>query len=662
MPRSIQKITFPYFVKKSFHPACLLAFISLPVYLLACIPRIGIGILLEYRFPLACALLLRICRVITVDVPRLKNALSCEAAVSSPPYARSLFVFSLVAFLGAWHLLFFFHLLSDFNPFLKDRLLPITVWLLAGSLLLLLGLPKMPGAQTKNRREFNAWLPFLIPFGLLLLFWILVCVFGLGSDAESTTVSDLGVPLLEWQIVYTCGLLAAGGLGGKQAAALGLLENRPSKRTVFLLELGLFLGIWLLAAFLWLRQPLPQNNYFAPSPLPPNHETYPFSSQPTAWMPCVVRRHARRVSSQSPCSFNTWPAASAAFDTSAGFLPTLVLRFSPLLVLIGRQLGSRLLGLGAALFAILREVNFIQASDIANVSNSKLLMTDFPYTLGICLLALLTIRWLQEKDERVLSLILIGGLLAVNCLLRPQTLILVPLYGLLVFIKHCKRWKQILLSFGLIVMILLLTILPLLIRNYVVGDYFWFDAPGYMNKFASSYALSNISEDEDINEGLASTVSGGQSAQGVLSAFSAGNSKLLIGIANNFFRNILSAFLQFPVRYNASISLDELTGIEANFWAETGNYRNPASLALALLNCLLFSLGIARLWRKDAKVLPRCWIVIFIDPSHYFPFFRLALIMPSWIFYFLHGRWYYRARLGLLLRRLSMLKSPPGRA
>jgi len=280
------KDNIPVFSSKSgfILPVCLVLITLASFVWLACIPRDPDGgILLGYslsRLALLALLFFVFAALITLIVLRLKNAAFRAKLVGffARRYARlGLFVFSLVAFLGAWHLLFFFHLLSDFNPYLKDRLLPITVWLLAGSLILLLGLPKMPGAQTKDRREFNAWLPFLIPFGLLLLFWVLVCAFGLGSDAESTTVSDLGVPLLEWQVVYTCGLLAAGGLGGKHAAALGLLEKRPSKRTVFLLELGLFLGIWLLAAFLWLRQPLPQNNYFAPASLPPNHETYPFS-------------------------------------------------------------------------------------------------------------------------------------------------------------------------------------------------------------------------------------------------------------------------------------------------------------------------------------------------------------------------------------------------
>jgi 4-amino-4-deoxy-L-arabinose transferase and related glycosyltransferases of PMT family len=204
------------------------------------------------------------------------------------------------------------------------------------------------------------------------------------------------------------------------------------------------------------------------------------------------------------------------------------------LYLIGKKLGSRILGLSASLLAIFREVNFIRASNIANVSNSKLLMTDFPYTLGISLLALATIGWLQEKKERSLSLILIGGLLAVNCLLRPQTLILVPFYAVLALIRNWKDWKRVITAFGVIALVLLLTISPLLARNYTVGQYFWFDAPSYMSKFASSYALSNIAEDEDSSETASAAADAAQPAGSMLAVFSAGNHKLMTGIVNNF--------------------------------------------------------------------------------------------------------------------------------
>ena len=43
------------------------------------------------------------------------------------------------------------------------------------------------------------------------------------------------------------------------------------------LPIILFVAIWLSAFILWLKQPLPINNYFAPRVLPPNFETYPFS-------------------------------------------------------------------------------------------------------------------------------------------------------------------------------------------------------------------------------------------------------------------------------------------------------------------------------------------------------------------------------------------------
>jgi len=562
----------------------------------------------------------------------------CARCCARKPLRLGLLAAALAAFLAGWHALIFFHFLADFNPFLKARLLPLTVWLLASGLLLLAGLPRLVSAPAPRMRKVPAWRLFLISFLTLLVFWLLASRCGLGSAAESTTVSDLGVPLLEWQIAYVCGLLAAGVLCWMNLAAMRVSLSLKAR---YSLDLVIFLLIWFLAALLWLRQPLPENNYFAPTQLPPNYETYPFSDAQRYSLDALqLLRGDTRAEIVSKPMFVQYLAGlhwlgGLDYERLVYFQTLILALFPALLYLIGRRLNSRLLGLGAALFAILREINFIQASDIANVSNSKLLMTDFPYTLGIALLVCVTIRWLQQERERVLTLILIGGLLALNCLLRPQSLILLPLYALLALLRHWRRkgWKQALFSFGVILLVLLLTILPLLARNYAVGRYFWFDAPDYMNKFASSYALSDIGEMEEAGETAAG---GSQFAGSLLSALGAADSKLLTGIANNFFRNLLSAFLQFPLRFNASVPLQDLTGIRANFWAELGDYRHPLNDLLACLNALLFALGIARLWRRGARVLLALlgFFTCISLSSALFRFSGWRFIMPvDWIFY-----------------------------
>ena len=565
----------------------------------------------------------------------------------------SLLAAAFFAFLAGWHLLIFFHLLSDSNPFILSRLLPVTLWLLSGGLILLVGLPGMSEDHVSRKSAMKTGILFLISLLFFAIFWVLAARFGLGSTAESTTVSDLGVPLMEWQIIYTCGLLAAAWLACNAAAALGLFKKNLSTKEQRWLDLALFLVIWLLAVLIWLRQPIPQNNYFAPQQLPPNYETYPFSDAQRYSLDALQFLFGdTRAEIVSKPMFILFLAALHGLGgvdyERVVFFQTLILALFPaVLYLIGKKLGSRMLGLSASLLAIFREVNFIQASDIANVSNSKLLMTDFPYTLGISLLAFATIGWLQKKKERSLSLILIGGLLAINCLLRPQTLILVPFYALLALIRNWKDWKRVITAFGVIAMILLLTISPLLVRNYVVGQYFWFDAPSYMSKFASSYALSNITEDEDFSEAASPAADAAQPAGSMLALFSAGNSKLMTGIANNFFRNLLSAFLQFPVRALPSIPLQEYKAIQENFWAHMGVYDHPLNYLLALLNCVLFALGIERLWRHDSRVLAAL-LGLFACISLSTALFRFSgwrFIMPvDWIFYFL----YLRGFLGIL--------------
>jgi hypothetical protein len=53
-----------------------------------------------------------------------------------------------------------------------------------------------------------------------------------------------------------------------------------------------------------------------------------------------------------------------------------------------------------ALLVILREVNSIQATNVANVSNSKLLLSDMPATLLVCVLILVMIRCSNHRARR----------------------------------------------------------------------------------------------------------------------------------------------------------------------------------------------------------------------------------------------------------------------
>lgn len=567
-----------------------------------------------------------------------------------------------LVFLAAWHMLIFLHLLNqNFNPFLKTRLLPFTMWLLFSGLILLAGMPSLRLYERQHKFSFRSLrLPFVISMTILLAYWLLAITISLGVTTFSTTISDLGVPLLEWQIIFVAGLLLTLSLLAFNIADHPWIQSLVKSKASVYLDLACCFMLWLLAVLLWTRLPIPDNNYFAPAPLPPAYENYPFSDAQRYSLDALQFLYGD--TRQEIISKPLFVLYLAGLHSLGGFsyerlvfLQTLMLALFPVvLYLIGRKLGGGLLGLGMGFFAIFREMNFIQASNIANVSNSKLLMTDFPYTLGIALLAWLTLLWLEDRRDERTALLLTGGTLALNCLLRPQTLILIPFYLLLILIKHRRAWKKALSAALLLMFILALTILPLLLRNYHVAGVFWFDDPGYMSNFVSNYALSDV---EGAVEGAEQAVNGGFLTE-LLAGLRSGDASLLTGILGNFFRNFLSAFLQFPIRVDFSQSLTSLSILNENFWGEANAYLQPIHHVWALLNALILALGLAMLWvRHKIQILALLGLFVLINlSSALFRFSGWRFIMPvDWIFYA-----FYLTGLGAWMR--VVMKRNPGLA
>jgi hypothetical protein len=362
----------------------------------------------------------------------------------------------------------------------------------------------------------------------------------------------------------------------------------------------------LAALIIWIKLPLPNNNYFAPEKLPPNFETYPFSDAEKYSL------EGQRIISGAIDGFiisKPLHAVFLAFTHSIGGLDyekvilvqTLILALFPaILYLIGKEIHSNILGLGMGLLAIFREVNAIQASDIANVSNSKLLM--------------------------------LGAL----ALYRAQYLIFLPFFIIMAFILYRKEWRSILVFSCLFLVCLSSTILPVLIRNYSISGAFWFDSPDYMSSFRDNYIYAgeeNMNPD-DIDPG-ASTAE-----PQLLRFFNSLRFILKSGyaydVADNISRNMISTFLIFPIRYDGKQTLRELSIIEDNFWAEAYSYNEPSNLIIAIINLLFLVFGLSSLFKNNRKIGYSCIaFYVFINiSSSLFRFSGWRFIMPvDWLIY-----------------------------
>ncbi len=554
---------------------------------------------------------------------------------------RFIYPFTVILSIISWSGLFFYHLLNyEMNPFINQRLLPISVWLILTSLSLVVIFPMIFEKKEKKYKKLRMK-KFLPVFSLAIIILIIIFMTGLGLHTKDVTVNDLGVPLLEWQIIYVCGLmiilvLAKNGLREIKC----FQEGMRLKLLKYLIPL-IFIFLWLITSFVWIKQPLPDNNYFAPEKLPPNFETYPFSD---------AERYSinaqRIITGAIDGHIITKPlhAVFLAFIYSVGGLSyekiiivqTLILALFPgILYFIGKEIRGDILGLGMALFAIFREVNTIQASNIANVSNSKLLMSDFPSTLILSVLVLITIKWIKKPNRKYFAT-LAGGILGALVLYRAQYLIFTPFFIVMAIVIYRKNWKSILVFSFLFLVCLSLTIFPVLIRNYSISGELWFDTPEYMSTFRESYVFTGLESTKPDDIDL-STSNSGIRQSGLLNSLRfILKSDYIYDAVDNFFRNIISTFLVFPIRFDCTQTLRELSFIQDNFWAEAYSYNKLSNLVMVILNSIFIIFGLSSLFEINYKIGYSCiaFHILINISSSVFRFSGWRFIMPiDWLIY-----------------------------
>ena len=334
------------------------------------------------------------------------------------------------------------------------------------------------------------WLPFCISFGILVAGLMIVTFTGLGINPVRVSIISLGSPLLEGQIWYITIMLAL-----LMTAAYAWKCIPDGSRPAFhgKADLTVALILWLIAVVLWMSLPLPKNNYFAPQVQAPNFEKYPFSDAEQYDFNSLYVYYG--TLKDFVISKPLYVTLLALFHAIAGlsydriiFLQTLLVALFPsVLYLIGKELHSRMGGIAIAMFAIMREVTAIQATSIANVSSTKLLLSDMPATLLASILALMLIRWFKSNGKKISGHeFIIGGLVGMFILTRIQTLALIPFVLLLAVVRYFRNFKAIIISALILLFAVGLVVTPILLRNHAITGVYWIDNP------SSSSGLSRI--------------------------------------------------------------------------------------------------------------------------------------------------------------------------
>jgi hypothetical protein len=159
-----------------------------------------------------------------------------------------------------------------------------------------------------------------------------------------------------------------------------------------------------------------------------------------------------------------------------------------LLYCVTRQVHNRVSALIAATLLISRESNAIILGSSITTSHAKLLMSDLPTTLGVILLILVMIRWLQSPSQRQTLTLIAGGITGTFMLIRPEFGVLLPFIGLVALFQLIRTPRIWLKGMLLITVGLVLVLSPWIWRNYQITGTIFLDSPYYRTDlFAHRY-------------------------------------------------------------------------------------------------------------------------------------------------------------------------------
>lgn len=470
-----------------------------------------------------------------------------------------------------------------------ERLKPLIHWLAAAGTVFLplllvqrFGL-RLPGAESWREKR-GLRLSFAVTLLALLGCWLIAAVTGLGITPDPVHWNDSGVPLIGLQILLAW-LLGTG---------LFLLE--PSllrKISPRLLDVLIFGGLWLLAAWLWNAQPMTKN-FFAPGPYDPSGDYVPFSdaeSFDTGSQFMLIGQgylNGRFYDRALYMGFLALAHAVAGQDYSSFVgLQVAVFAILPGLVyLLGRALHSRGLGLAVGLLAVIKEANAIVLSGRISTAHSRLLLTEFPTLILVVLFTIWLVGWLRRTKLDGRFAVLSGAALGFGTMLRSNVLFLLPAAWFLTFLAYWKGWRRWLVVILLLMAGMFASIFPWMVRNQVVAGKGFFYAQRVIDVLEDRYTRSS--------DGTAPAPAGDNAAQPSVGRQIGGAVQF---ITAHFAHNLIAAFFELPL----SPVLDSLdVTVKQSFpWNNQWDGRLPAAAApVMILNLGLLALGIAAAWSR----------------------------------------------------------------
>ena len=474
------------------------------------------------------------------------------------------------------------------------RLIPIALWMLL--LCLQMGWLLLTPDLNKNiltDAPKSVWKPALILLGIFLAVWILISMsrIGLVHDNVGLSWGPPGTPISFAQVNLGFAISLV------LMFAVYIIRSRfPDIHSHWssFQDIIIFIGLWVLAVVLWWNQPM-SPTHFAPAPVAPNNEVYPYSDAAIFDKSSYHLIHgsgfsnhlARRPLYVGMLGLFHKIAGPAYEDTI--FLQILVLALIPALIyLLTSKLSNRLAGLIAGGMILLREKNAIELSGEIVTSHAKLMMSDLVATLGVIVITYVFVKLFMKQNHDKWVLAIIGACLGLTALVRAQVLILVPL--LIIYIIIAKRS----IKFGVrdfipIFLGLVLTLAPWVLRNWNLTGSIVLDDGGEQRLLARNYSSDPANLPESMTGESQREFSAGLT-QGIFKFVVEHPRDVLFFVSNHFFHNLATSAIYIAPVYSTD-SPHGLVG-QLPFWGEWNGELTGASGVALFINLVIVALGI----------------------------------------------------------------------
>jgi len=358
-------------------------------------------------------------------------------------WGPSILFSSLLLLVNLYLLLLIPEITEPFAQTIYIRLQPLIAWIAAISAQTLIALPLLRYGSALRELKPKGRVAYLTIFiftsFLLLWFFMAQTRLGLTPTDAGAGWNALGTPVLETQVLFAW-IIAVFyitlALWGEKREFFSAFSKKYPR---FQIDLLISILLWTSAFIIWMSIPLIPN-WFAAPPRPPNHVMYPNSDAylyDTTGQTLLTGEGFKTQNGPFAIRpfYGLFLAGMHAFGgpdyETTVWMQVAVLALIPVLLYwITLKIHNRISALFAAVLWILRESNAIILSSSITTSHSKLLMADLPTTLGVMLLVLLLIHWLQQPVQRLRITLLAGGLTGAFILIRPEFGVLLPFLGI----------------------------------------------------------------------------------------------------------------------------------------------------------------------------------------------------------------------------------------